>query len=282
MLARVEMPPSFRQWNRKRGAPYGFRWVNHIPRRYWTWPFVAKMVGCFAFQENNSTRRCEFPWVFEALDIFPGASVLEIGGGLSGLQFVLSRCGCEVTNVDPGMAANGVGWPVDQESVNLLNRRFRTRVRLKNCFIQDAGLEDESFDRAFSVSAIEHIPPDDILTILEHVRRGLKPGGLFVLTVDLFLDLKPFTTLETNKYGRNVSIRWLVENSGLELAAGRPEELYGFDSFSPERILEGLPQFFVGSGWPTLAQKLVLRKREKGKPEKEPEHLELAATNRTS
>ncbi|TAM79846.1 MAG: class I SAM-dependent methyltransferase [Acidobacteria bacterium] len=281
MLASRDFPASYRQWNRGNGSPAGFRWRGLIPPRHWTKPVAAKMVGCFAFQRNNGSRTFEYPWAFEALDIFPGAKVLEIGGGLSGLQFVLSRCGCEVTNVDPGMAAHGVGWPVDQESVNLLNRRFGTSVCLKNCFIEDAGLANESFDRVFSISAIEHIPPDDVLTILEHVRRVLKPGGLFVLTVDLFLDLKPFTRLETNKFGRNISIRWLIENSGLELAAGRPEELYGFDAFSPGDILERLPQFFIGSDWPTLTQALVLRKWE-GRAARKPDHLELAVSKCTT
>ena len=260
MLARRELPSSYRRWNREHGAPVGFRWRSLISQRYWTWPLAANAVGCFAFQLNNGTRAYEYPWAFEALQIFPGARILEIGGGLSGLQFVLNRCGCHVTNLDPGTKARGVGWPVDHKSIQLLNRRFGTRVELKNCFIEDAGLGDESFDRVVSVSVIEHIPPDDILTLLSHVHRTLNKGGLFVLTVDLFLDLHPFTSLESNKFGRNVSVRWLVENSGLELLAGCPEELYGLDEFSPQRVLERLPEFLTGSGWPTLVQQVVLRK----------------------
>lgn len=264
MLARRAIPASYHHWNLDHGAPVGFRWRRFISQRYWTWPIAANLVGCFAFQPNNGTRAHEYPWAFEALDIFPGARVIEIGGGLSGLQFVLSRCGCEVTNVDPGMSARGLGWPVDQESVALLNRRFGTQVQLKNCFIDAAGLESESFDRAVSVSVFEHIPPDDILTVLSHVRRILKPGGLLVLTVDLFLDLHPFTSVHANKFGTNISTRWLVEESGFDLVGGCPEELYGFAEFRPQRILERLPEFLIGTGWPTLAQNLVLRKRGLG------------------
>ena len=263
MLARLDINPSYRCWNDRWGAPSGFsRWTNRLPREYWTRPIAASLVGCFAFQENNCTRSFEYPWAFEALKIFPGARVLEIGGGLSGLQFVLDRHGCEVINVDPGMAARGVGWPVDQDSIGTLNRRFGTRVHLKNCFIETAGLEDAFFDRAVSVSAIEHIPEDDILTILSHIRRVLKPGGLLVLTVDLFLDLQPFTCVEENRFGQNVSIRWLVENSGLEMIAGCPEELYGFEAFDATRTLKRLPEFLIGAKWPALVQTLVLRKAE--------------------
>src|SRR5690349_16677824 len=153
MLAPRDIPTLYRQWNRGHGSPAGYRWRRLVPPRHWSKPVAANMVGCFAFQINNCSRAFEYPWASEALNIFPGARVLEIGGGLSGLQFVLGRSGCEVTNVDPGMAAHGVGWPVDQESMALLNRRFGTRVRLKNCFIEDAGLGDASFDRALSISA---------------------------------------------------------------------------------------------------------------------------------
>jgi hypothetical protein len=113
-----------------------------------------------------------------------------------------------------------------------------------------------------SISAIEHIPEDDILTILSHLRRVLKPGGLLVLTVDLFLDLRPFTCVEKNQFGHNVSIRWLVENSGLEMIAGRPEELYGFEAFDATRALKHLPEFLIGAQWPVLVQTLVLQKAQ--------------------
>jgi hypothetical protein len=78
--------------------------------------------------------------------------------------------------------------------------------------------------------------------------------------VDLFLDLLPFTRAEANKFGQNVSIRWLVENSGLDLVAGRPEELYGFEEFDAVRVLGKLPELRIGSRWPALVQTLVLRK----------------------
>ncbi|PYV62511.1 MAG: hypothetical protein DMG97_40285 [Acidobacteria bacterium] len=116
------------------------------------------------------------------------------------------------------------------------------------------------FNRISSTTNLWHVPKDDILTVLGHVRRVLKPGGLFVLTVDLFLDLLPFTRAEANKFGQNVSIRWLVENSGLDLVAGRPEELYGFEEFDAVRVLGKLPELRIGSRWPALVQTLVLRK----------------------
>lgn len=39
----------------------------------------------------------------------------------------------------------------------------------------------------------------------------LKPNGYLVMTVDLFINLKPFCSRESNQFGTNVSIRALVE-----------------------------------------------------------------------
>lgn len=140
-----------------------------------------------------------------------------------------------------------------------LNRRFGTDVTLAPCFIDEAQLPSASFDCAVSVSAIEHIPDDDIKTVLEHVGRVLVPGGRLVLTLDLFLDIAPFEHNTRNGYGRNVSARWLVEQTDLELIPGRPDELHGYDTFDPDATLRARDKYLVGR-YPTMVQLLVLQK----------------------
>ena len=39
---------------------------------------------------------------------------------------------------------------------------------------------------------IERLTDNDIMDMMKHVHRCLKPGGLFILTIDLFLNLHPF------------------------------------------------------------------------------------------
>ncbi len=94
--------------------------------------------------------------------IQPGLRVVEIGGGLAGFQFVLSKQGVEVVNVDPGMEAAGVGWPCDQSSIAHLDRALHSIGRLENSTLQEAKLADESVDRIYSISTIEHIPPGEV------------------------------------------------------------------------------------------------------------------------
>ena len=52
----------------------------------------------------------------------------------------------------------------------------------------------------------------------------------------------------------------LLELANLELIAGRPEELYGFEQFMPDRVLGNEPHYLV-SKVRSVAQCLVARPR---------------------
>ena len=210
----------------------------------WSYP---RWAGPFAFQPNSSTRVFEYPWAFHAAEVKPGSRVVEIGGSLSGFQFVLARSGAQVINVDPGEAASGVGWPVDDESLGRLNRAFKTRVELINSTLQEARLENESADVVYSISTIEHIPPDELPSLMQEVQRILRPGGAAVLTVDLFLDLDPFASDVTNEFGTNVSVHELVQQSGLKLVAGNPKACSASQTLmSPTSALDSMSTWSAG------------------------------------
>jgi SAM-dependent methyltransferase len=262
MLARRELPQEFDEWNRKWGAPYGHcagRVIQSIrPGVPWRFP---RLAGPFGLQANNQTRFVEYPWAFHAVPLRPGMTAVEIGGGLSGFQFVLARTGLHVINVDPGEGATGVGWRCDRASIDRLNRAFRTRVALENCTLEAAALPAASADLVFSISAIEHIPERELPSLMVEVARILKPGGSVVMTVDLFLDLAPFSDRVENVWGWNVDLRALVESSGLDLTFGDESELNGYPSFSARAILAKLSELYYGD-YPACSQLLVLGKRE--------------------
>jgi SAM-dependent methyltransferase len=259
VIGRRQLPPHHLAWNRRWGAPYGHR-SRHFVRSQDMRFRAPKVVGPFGFQPDNSiTRRFEYPWAFHAVPLRPGMRAVEIGGSLAGLQFVLAKEGVKVVNVDPGERA-ARGWPVTPDSIARLNKAFGTDVELRNCYIEEAGLGDASVDLVYSISTIEHIPLELLPSILGEVRRILVPGGHFVLTVDLFLDLEPFSYETENITGRNVDVRWLVETSGLELEQGDRAELYGYPEFDPKRIMGNLFSYEYGHYYPSLAQALVLVK----------------------
>jgi SAM-dependent methyltransferase len=262
MIAPLAIPEPYQRWNHFHGAPHGHRVrFGRLRTKYLPESWLWRSLGPFGLQKNNTTRAFEYPWAFDVSKLQPGMKVLEIGGSLAGFQFVLARHGCQVVNVDPGMEAAGVGWPCDQNSIGKLNRLFRTQVELRNTTIERAELRDGEFDRAFSVSVIEHLPPADAANVMAHTFRCLKPGGLFIITLDLFLNLHPFTTRQSNDYGVNQSVTGLLGAQPWRLIAGKREELFGFPEFAAEKIQGRLETFLVGS-YPALAQCLVLQKPE--------------------
>ena len=58
-----------------------------------------------------------------------------------------------------------------------------------------------------------------------------------MLTVDLFMNLEPFSERKANEWGSNVSIAWIEELVGYEMVTGDRGELCGYPEFSVERIL---------------------------------------------
>jgi SAM-dependent methyltransferase len=185
--------------------------------------------------------------------------VLEIGGGLSGFQFALARAGCRVVNVDPGMETETFSFPCDEASMARLNAVYGTDVQLRNTTLDRAGLADASFDVAFSISVLEHLDDEHLVTAMREAYRVLRPGGRLVMTVDLFLNAAPFTDPPTNRYGRNVDLRVLASHAPFEWELGNPSELHGFPEFDARRILADLDGYLVGH-YPALVQCLVLRK----------------------
>lgn len=259
MLAPSQFPPEYLQWNLAQGAPHGR--VPQLSR--WKRKFISgeeweRLRGPFAIQPNNSIREFEYPWAFAVGKLQPGMQVLEIGGGLAGFQFVLDQFGCQVVNVDPGM--DRVGWPCNDESIGKLNRRFGTRVKLLNTTMDKVSLPDNSFDRIFSISVIEHLPIQDAKSAMQCAHRYLKPGGLFILTCDLFLNLSPFCSRERNEFGLNQNLKLMIDETLWELVEGDRKYLYGFPEFNADFILANLEKFKVGF-YPALAQCMVLRKR---------------------
>lgn len=263
MLAKMTMEPHFMDWNRKWGAPFGLEGRSVDPNAFHGSLSAdacqeISRLGMFSAQPNNSTRVFEYPWAYFHADLGSSMKILEIGGGLSGFQFALSREGHTVDNVDPGMEV--FGFQISQASVDTLNRMFGTNVTIMPCEIESARLASGSYDRAFAVSVLEHLSSDAIAAAMNKVHAALKPGGLFVLTVDLFLDVTPFSRKETNKWGRNVPIPSLLDSSKFEIVHGLREELYGFDEFDARGILRNAHHYFVGRNYPTLIQTMVLRR----------------------
>jgi SAM-dependent methyltransferase len=257
MLARRDRLTSYREWNERWGAPAG--------RPRLPFPLAKRSIGRrhrgpFAWQSNSTTREFEFPWAYAELEKRSlRREIVEIGGGLAGLQFVLAKEGKSVTNVDPGLAAEGVGWDIRPGRHSKLAALFGP-AKLIPTTLREAGIADESVDVVLSVSVIEHLTDAEILEVASDIRRILRPGGALVMTADLFLDIAPFTSVEKNRWGRNIDLRAFLARADLELTVGTRSELFGHPEFEPEGVLRALPEFVLSTKYPCLSQCLVAEK----------------------
>jgi hypothetical protein len=254
MLARRELPPEYALWNRAWAAPYGRRSPTPAIFGRLGHSWMRRFQGPFAFQGNTTTRTYEYPWAYHQLADIGASRILEIGGALSGLQFVLAKRGHEVHNVDPFFDYGKGGYDIDPVAEHAsLNRAFGTNVVLHRSALPEADL-DGGFAAAVCISTLEHLPPDSIQATLEAVKPLLLPGGLVVLTIDLFLNLSPFCSRGANVWGANASVAWIEELLGYTMVFGDRTELYGYQEFSTDRILSRLEEFAIGTGYPQLAQ----------------------------
>jgi 2-polyprenyl-3-methyl-5-hydroxy-6-metoxy-1,4-benzoquinol methylase len=252
MLAPRTLPQTYEAWNRKWSAPWG--------KEGYGWPLRGTRLdairrGPFAWQTNNSTRIYEYPWAYDKINQLSAAlTIVDIGGSLGGMQFVLASEGHRVINVDPGLRAGGLGWNVDLDLHKWLCKRYKLDITVISENLSDAPLDANSVDVFLSVSSLEHFSTSDLDATARCMATLLKPTGIAVITADCFLDLKPFTTRTTNKWGTNISVHEFLEAANLRLSDGNPKELLGFPEWDTDEILSQLSNYHVGTGYPCLAQ----------------------------
>jgi 2-polyprenyl-3-methyl-5-hydroxy-6-metoxy-1,4-benzoquinol methylase len=261
MLARRKLPDQYAQWNRAWGAPYGRRWPLPVTslKKLESRSLLQRLRGPFAFQSNSSTRAYEYPWAYHQLTDLGPSRILEIGGALSGLQYVLAKDGHEVHNVDPFFDYGRGDYHVDPTEAHAsLNRAFGTNVILHKSTLPEADLTG-NFSAIICVSTLEHLTPESIEATLSTAKRLVAPGGLVVLTIDLFLNLTPFCDRTTNVWGSNFSVSRIEDLLGYEMIAGERAELYGYKEFSADNVLSRLEEFSINSGYPQMAQLVTFR-----------------------
>ena len=121
----------------------------------------------------DPSRYLELPAVRDALAARPGERVLDLASPKL-LAVVLAREGVDVTSVD--------AFPEEVERWRALTHGL-PRLRLEQADGRALPYRDASFDHAYSVSVLEHIPDDGDCAALGELARVVKPGGRVVLTL---------------------------------------------------------------------------------------------------
>ncbi|MGL4287435.1 MAG: class I SAM-dependent methyltransferase [Phreatobacter sp.] len=101
------------------------------------------------------------------IDPKPGEAILELGCGWgSMLRHIHAHTG-DIRNLS--------GYTLSREQKRHIEENFGFNVMLEDFVTTDLG--QERYDKIYSIGAIEHVRPDEILPLAKKVHAALKPGG---------------------------------------------------------------------------------------------------------
>lgn len=139
---------------RPRGALRQFR----VPVSYWRWVEFPLVCGWGGFRRDQR--------------------VLDIGSPKLLALYLATEVGARVvaTDLDPYFLAD---YTRLGEAAGLARERFLPALEDG----RRLSFRDESFDRVYSISVVEHIAAEGDMRCMEEIGRVLAPGGLALLTV---------------------------------------------------------------------------------------------------
>ena len=149
----------------------------------------AIRTGGYAWERDplHGWSRCwEYPYHYHHLASWRGRrdgaapAVVDLGSGVTFFPFAVARLGCDVVCVDPDpVAKTEVGRAIDVVGAG------PGAVRFVAGECAAIPLPDSSADAVYCVSVLEHVENPE--RTVPEVARILKPGGLFVLSIDIDL-----------------------------------------------------------------------------------------------
>lgn len=153
---------------------------DHTELNRQRFPWAAGLLSTPAFY---ASRLWEYPYAVISAELEPGMTCADIGCGMTGFTPYLKEvAGCDVTGVDPDIFEEGIKY--GGHGVNQTFLRA-TGLNVRQGFMEALPLEDESQDRVFCISVIEHVPHDIARRGMQEMARVLRPGGRAIVTMDV-------------------------------------------------------------------------------------------------
>jgi SAM-dependent methyltransferase len=128
------------------------------------------------------SRQKEWPWAIRESGLKPWDTCLDIGGSWSVFKYAVARRSRHVVCLD-----------LEEEAITKSIESYRLfnvpRISHVQADCRDLPFRDESFDKVYALSVLEHMPSGHVKTI-DEVLRVLRPGGVGMISMDLALEGK--------------------------------------------------------------------------------------------
>ncbi len=181
----------------------------------------------------HGTRFWEYPFAFKEVMKRPKSRIVDIGIGRGAFASVLVKNGHQVVGVDN----YGSCWSVTRD------QREKEGIDYIDADARNLAIQDGQFDLALLISMIEHVPSNTIFCekrrtvktaemlraevpekrkVIAEALRVVKPGGVVIITSDIYLDYPP---------GMNISWREMLGLGGIDVTdIGDASDLYISDN----------------------------------------------------
>lgn len=137
------------------------------------------------FFTKTSIRSIEYPWVLEKITQNSATTVADIGAGVSPLPIVLGQREYLVTTLDFHPILRDLNKQEEWNEWGFLDySTIMPTINSHNMNVLKYSPK-EKYDIIYSVSVVEHMPRKSWEQVVRWVARWLKPGGRFILTLDM-------------------------------------------------------------------------------------------------
>jgi SAM-dependent methyltransferase len=218
---------------------------DHTELNQERFPWAQGLLSTPAFY---ASRLWEYPYAILSAELKPAMTCADIGCGMTGFTpYLKDVAGCDVTGVDPDIFDEGIkygGHGVNQAFIQA------TGLKVLQGFMEALPLEDNSQDRVFCISVIEHVPHDIARRGMQEMARVLKPGGRAIVTMDVNmwseinrpLDLVWESGLTLPG---GLDLRWPKRRFGIFCDGQQPADVIGFVLHKADATVE--TQYHVGN-----------------------------------